>query len=134
MDTTKSTTRILFAVQPYVDIMGLCARMKTPLSDEYDICKSIEDYNSLTDKYSYDLMVVLYGGFVLDILNDQAKNSQRLKWVHSVSAGIDAYVSAADFRASPIPLTNVKGAFSAVLGEFIGLGMLYHTKKLESFA
>jgi phosphoglycerate dehydrogenase-like enzyme len=54
--------------------------------------------------------------------------------VHAISAGIDFYVSATDFRASPIPLTNGKGVSSAVLGEFNGLGMLYHTKKLESFA
>ena len=43
-------------------------------------------------------------------------------------------MAAKDFiNADHIPLTNVKGAYSAVLGEFIALGMLYHAKKLESF-
>lgn len=37
------------------------------------------------------------------------------------------------FVDSDIPLTNVKGAFSAVLGEFVALGMLYHAKKIPSF-
>jgi len=30
-------------------------------------------------------------------------------------------------------LTNAKGAFSTILGEFIALGVLYHTKHLERF-
>ena len=67
------------------------------------------------------------------LLNDQSINSKNLKWVHSLSAGIDAYVPALDFVNSPIPLTNVKGAFSAVLGEFIALGMLFHSKKVPYF-
>lgn len=56
-----------------------------------------------------------------------------MRWVQALTAGIDGYVTAADFRASEIPLTNVKGAFSHVLGEYIALGMLYHTKSLEAF-
>lgn len=54
-------------------------------------------------------------------------------WVHSMSAGIDGYLAAKDFTQSSITLTNVKGAFSAVLGEFVALGMLYHAKKMPSF-
>lgn len=50
-----------------------------------------------------------------------------------MSAGIDGYVSAKEFVNSDIKLTNVKGAFSAVLGEFVALGMLYHAKKMPSF-
>lgn len=51
-----------------------------------------------------------------------------------MSAGLDAYCAAEDFvNADHIKLVNVKGAFSHVLGEFVALGMLYHTKKLENF-
>ena len=51
-----------------------------------------------------------------------------------MSAGIDAYVAAQDFvKAEHIPLTNVKGQLSHVLGEFIALGMLYHAKRVENF-
>jgi len=35
--------------------------------------------------------------------------------------------------AEHIPLTNAKGAFSHVLGEFIALGTLYFAKKVETF-
>jgi phosphoglycerate dehydrogenase-like enzyme len=37
------------------------------------------------------------------------------------------------FKNSSIPLLNVKGAFNPGLAEFIALGMLYHTKNVESF-
>ena len=60
-------------------------------------------------------------------------NSKSLKWVHSLSAGVDGYVAKKAFRDSPIPLYNAKGAFSAVLGEFVALGVLYHTKHVERF-
>jgi phosphoglycerate dehydrogenase-like enzyme len=56
-----------------------------------------------------------------------------LKWVHTLSAGIDGFVAVKEFKNSPIPLTNAKGAFSSILGEFIALGVLYHTKHLERF-
>jgi len=67
------------------------------------------------------------------VLKDQTVNSKQLKWVHSLSAGVDGYVAVQEFRESDIPLTNAKGAFSTILGEFIALGVLYHTKHLERF-
>ena len=50
-----------------------------------------------------------------------------------MSAGIDGYVVVNEFRNSPIPLTNAKGNFSEILGEFVALGVLYHSKHLERF-
>jgi phosphoglycerate dehydrogenase-like enzyme len=60
-------------------------------------------------------------------------NSKALKWVHSLSAGIDGYVACKEFRESNIPLTNAKGVFSSILGEFVAAGVLYHTKHLRRF-
>ena len=45
----------------------------------------------------------------------------------------DGYVAVQEFRESPIPLTNAKGAFTTILGEFIGLGVLWHAKYLQRF-
>ena len=53
-----------------------------------------------------------------------------LKWVHSLSSGIDGYVSVPEFRESEIPLTHAKGVWGPILGEFVALGVLYHTKHL----
>ena len=78
-------------------------------------------------------MLIQMGSISLEVLADQMTIQKRLKWVHSLSAGIDAIVGNKDFQASPIPLTNAKGAYSEILGEFVALGVLYHTKHLESF-
>ena len=56
-----------------------------------------------------------------------------MKWAHTLSSGIDGFVAVEEFKNSAIPLTNAKSAFSTILGEFIALGVLYHTKHLERF-
>jgi len=56
-----------------------------------------------------------------------------LKWVHSINNGADGYLAKKSFKESEIPLTNAKGAYSDVLGEFVALGVLYHTKHVERF-
>ena len=54
--------------------------------------------------------------------------------MHALTAGIDAYTVAEDFvKAEHLPLTNAKGCFKQALGEFVALGMLYHTKRVEFF-
>lgn len=50
-----------------------------------------------------------------------------------MSAGIDGCIAAKDFVNSSVILTNGKGAFSGVLGEFVVLGMLFFAKKIPSF-
>lgn len=73
------------------------------------------------------------GPIVLPIVEDQLRVNRQLKWVQSLSAGVDAYCGVPEFRESNIALTNVKGAFSQVLGEFVALGVLYHAKHVENF-
>lgn len=53
--------------------------------------------------------------------------------MHSLSVGCDEYCSLKSFRESQIPLTNAKGAFSDVLGEYVLAGILYHAKHIPSF-
>lgn len=74
------------------------------------------------------------GTIAPDVLEHQVLNNPKLKWVHSLSAGIDGYVARETFRDSKVPLTNAKGAYSDVLGEFVALGLLYHAKNMERFA
>lgn len=66
-------------------------------------------------------------------MKDQSINSRRLKWVHSLSAGIDGYVAVPEFRENDIPLTNAKGVWGPILGEYIALGVLFHSKHLQRF-
>lgn len=130
----ESKSSVLFIVSEAANVPALLARNKLAFSDHHDIVTSAEAYEQLQDKYTYDVLVVFWGPHVPAILNDQAKNSQKVKFVQALSAGIDPYMAAADFKsAANIPLTNVKGAYSHVLGEFIALGMLYHAKHVEKY-
>ena len=105
-----------------------------PHIEKYDFVKNEEEYHNLEDKHSYDIAVVQLGTTVsAPVLKDQSINSKRLAWVHSLSAGIDGYVSVPEFRDNNIPLTNAKGAFSTILGEYVALGVLSHTKNLYRF-
>jgi len=54
----------------------------------------MEQYEALSDKYSYDVCVISSGPHVPAILSDQAKNSQRIKWVQALLAGCDNYLTA----------------------------------------
>ena len=103
--------------------------------ESYDCVFNLEEYNALPEdkKYSYDIIIVQMGPIAPSVLDDQTVNNKNLKWVHSLSAGIDGYVAKEAVKNSPIPLTNAKGAYSDVLGEFIMLGVLYHSKLIEKF-
>ena len=71
--------------------------------------KDIDEYNALNDK-NFDTVVVQLGTTCAGgVLKDQTLNNNSLKWVHSLSVGIDGYVAIPEFRESPIPLTNAKG-------------------------
>jgi phosphoglycerate dehydrogenase-like enzyme len=97
---------------------------------------SSEEYKAISESDRYDFAVIvtcMAPPLTQEILNDQVPKNQQLKFVQALSAGIDYFKECTAFKESDIPLLNVKGAFSEVLGEFIALGMLYHTKKLESF-
>ena len=127
-----SSTRLLFVAAERANLPALIARMNTPLTDQYDLVTSQEQYEALEDKYSYDILVIFWGPDVAAVINDQSMNSSRVKFAQALSAGVDAYVKAEHFRDNEnIALYNVKGAFSHVLGEYVALGMLYFSKHVE---
>ena len=130
--------KVLFCVSPKgpQQTQGLISKIPEAMTkyvSSYHLVKDMDEYAALADK-DFDLIVVQLGTTCSGpVLKDQVVNNKNLKWVHSLSAGIDGYVAVQEFRESAIPLTNAKGAFSTILGEFIGLGVLYHTKHLERF-
>ncbi|MBY0502569.1 MAG: D-2-hydroxyacid dehydrogenase [Bryobacteraceae bacterium] len=54
----------------------------------------------------------------------------QLKWVHSLWVGVDKLLTP-EFLASPVPLTNARGAYSKSLAEFCILGILFHAKNVR---
>jgi len=134
METTTDI-RVLVAVN-HADFDAYFARHPEAWGAyHHDQVRNIAEYEQLADKYQFDAVIVYHGAqFSQAVLNDQAVNSKRIKWVHGCTAGIDNYLMARDFvNADHIALTNSRGLFSRALAEFVALGMLFYTKRLRQF-
>ena len=62
-----------------------------------------------------------------DLLRAVFLKAPKVRWVHSRSAGMDGQLFP-EMVASPVPLTNGSGVFSAPLGEFVLAAILYFAK------
>jgi len=69
-------------------------------------------------------------GAPVRLLEQVVEMAPRVRWVHSWSAGLDNVLFPA-LIASPVPLTNARGAFSRPLGEFAVAAVLYFAKDLR---
>lgn len=58
------------------------------------------------------------------------KHANSVRWVHSLSTGVEGLLFPALVRSS-VPLTNARGVFKRALAEFAVLGMLFHYKKVR---
>ncbi len=54
----------------------------------------------------------------------------RVRWIHSRSAGLDELLFP-ELAESPVPLTNARGVFSEILGEFVIAAVLFFAKGLR---
>lgn len=115
----------------------LCGTIKASLdkyTSHYSVVKTKEEYLKLEDKHTYDVMAIWgVSPFAGAVVIDQIENNKVLKYVHSLSTGVDGYCSIKSFRDSLIPLTNARGAFAEILAEYVMLGMLYFAKHVPMF-
>jgi len=65
-----------------------------------------------------------------DLLRQVLRMSPRVRWVHSIWAGVDQ-LPLDDLRESGVALTNARGVFSAALGEWVVGAILYFAKDLR---
>lgn len=73
--------------------------------------------------------VILQWSGTREMLRDAFAKCKDVRWVHSRFAGVDA-VLFPELVASDVVMTNGKGVFSAALGEFALMGMLYFAKDI----
>ena len=71
--------------------------------------------------------VILYSSAEGQLFQQVWRMAPRVRWVHSLSAGLDG-VLFPELVASPVPLTNARGAFSPALGEFAIGAILFFAK------
>ena len=64
------------------------------------------------------------------LLADTFPHASRVRWVHSMWAGVENHLTAEMVR-SPVPLTNGRGAFRRALGEWVVAAMLYFSYRLR---
>lgn len=74
--------------------------------------------------------VILNGNHNAETLATVFGMAPRVKWVHSLSAGVDKLLFPA-LKASPVPLTNSRGIYSKSLAEWGMLGMLFFAKDVR---
>ncbi|HLY19113.1 MAG TPA: D-2-hydroxyacid dehydrogenase [Bryobacteraceae bacterium] len=65
-----------------------------------------------------------------ELLQQVWRMSPRVRWVHSRSAGLDELLFP-ELAESAVPLTNARGVFSEILGEFAIAAVLFFAKGLR---
>jgi phosphoglycerate dehydrogenase-like enzyme len=74
--------------------------------------------------------VIAVGSSEGDLLRLVFPLAERVRWVHSMSAGVEKIVFR-EFIESPVPLTNGKGIFTPALAEFAMAVILFFSKQLR---
>lgn len=74
--------------------------------------------------------VLLNGNFSPEPFRSLFKQAKALRWVHSLSAGVEAVLSP-EMISSDIPLTNARGVFKESLAEFAIAAILFFAKDLR---
>jgi phosphoglycerate dehydrogenase-like enzyme len=76
--------------------------------------------------------ILLHTGFGGPIIPfaDVYPYTPALKWVHSLSAGVEKFMTPA-FIKSPVPLTNARGVFKRSLADFAILAVLFFYKRVR---
>jgi len=77
-----------------------------------------------------DADVILNGAFRGDLFCAVFPLARKVRWVHSLSAGVETILSP-ELIASPVPLTNGRGVFRESLAEFTITAILYFAKELR---
>ena len=100
-------------------------RLLDPLREKAQIVMSLERETLAAALPEAD--VILNGMNVGHILRAVWPAANKVRWVHSLSAGLDG-VLFPELVASPVVVTNARGVFREPLAEFVILGILYFAK------
>ena len=65
-----------------------------------------------------------------DLLRQVWRRAPQVRWMHSRSAGLDELLFP-ELAESTVPLTNARGVFSEILGEFVMAAVLFFAKGLR---
>ncbi len=105
-------------------------RNLAPLRELSDI--TVTDDQAELEKLAPAAEVIVFSCLTFKPVNfsDIWKRAKSMQWVHSLSAGVEMYLSP-ELVESNATLTNARGVFKQPLAEFALLGMLFHFKNVR---
>jgi phosphoglycerate dehydrogenase-like enzyme len=107
---------------PQADYLG-------PLEQVPDSVKIIvSDQLEVVQEAAPEADVIMVGSYA-NLLKAVFPKAVRLRWLHTFSAGIEAYLFP-EVMESPVVMTNARGVFKKSLAEFVITGALYFAKDL----
>ena len=102
-----------------------------PISDQANIFASSDA--AAVREFAPSADIVINSGLTGNAiaLKDIWSEAPNIKWVHSLSAGVESLLFPA-LVESPVPLTNARGVFKRPIAEFALLGILYFFKNVRT--
>jgi len=107
--------------------------LKDVTSFKWIMGNAVEDFGGAEAVKEVDVIVtVLFAGGKMPVLTDLWPLCPKLRWVHSLAAGVETVVpQMLSLPGGPeIPLTNAKGAYSRSLAEYALTAMLHFNKQV----
>src|SRR4051794_38445377 len=109
-----------------------------PNSRHLSVLEKLPDSTTITEGRHADAFesaapeadVILNGMGVGDTLKQIWGSARNVKWVHSLSAGVESTLFP-ELIESPVPMTNARGVFKRSLGEFATAAVLFFAKDLR---
>jgi phosphoglycerate dehydrogenase-like enzyme len=124
MDTNKKSFNVLVLSNPAASHLKVLDK----LPDTARL--TVTEDRELALKTAPNADIIFNAVFNADLLKAVFPLAPKLQWIHNISAGVD-HIIFPELRASPIPLTNGRGAFKRSLGEFVIAGMMYFAKNMR---
>jgi phosphoglycerate dehydrogenase-like enzyme len=97
------------------------------LPDSAHVVATADEAHAIEKAPDADVIVCDMGKAAL--LKKILPNAKKLRWIHSVSAGVESLISP-EMLAHPAILTNGRGAYKRSLAEFVIAGAMYFAKNM----
>ena len=138
--TTASTTLCVLTHEKLVDSRPIAERLRAETPSAFDIVvgSRVEDFDDAISGAGEGRDVALLWWFAPRALAEgvmtaaaRAERSERVRWMHSGSAGVEHLLAIPSVKGHSSVMTNARGAFSASLGEWGVFACMYFAKRVD---
>lgn len=138
--TTASTTLCVLTHEKLVDSRPIAERLRAETPSAFDIVvgSRVEEFDDAISGAGEARDVALLWWFAPRALAEgvmtaaaRAERSERVRWMHSGSAGVEHLLAIPSVKGHSSVMTNARGAFSASLGEWGVFACMYFAKRVD---